>query len=462
MRPSSRAKKATVSDSGRSPASAVATSSRRRPSSARRRRRSRTGGRSAKVIADSASATASGVQASASKTSTPRGAALGLRHRAQPRPALADAAVVVAMDQVGGLEAWARRPSLARRTGHGGPAPRPHPAARDAQHDGAVAVGAVDVRHRAQRRQRPRRRVPVGVVPRRPRSRPPAAAGARAGGQARVRAAVVGDLQRVHGPAGRAPGRRPTRRRPSAAGRSARRSRWTTTPRGRWGRPWAAARRAARGGGHSTRSRARRPPSPAPRRPRRATRARGLGEQPAGIGVAPAVAVVDRAAPGRARAPVQRRPRGRPGVGDHERVQPARRRPRAGASTTRLRRPAVEEDRARHRAGQRRVALADVEERDDHLARRGAEARRGRRRAPRPAPRTAAGERRRRPRPRPARRRPRAAAARRRRRPPPERSRRARHSRRQRDRRARAAPARAARRAARRARPRPRTRAAAR
>ena len=71
MRPSSRAKKATVSDSGSIPASAVATSS--APASFQRSTPSAITNRRpiAKVIADSAFATASGVQASASKTSTP-------------------------------------------------------------------------------------------------------------------------------------------------------------------------------------------------------------------------------------------------------------------------------------------------------------------------------------------------------------------------------------------------------
>jgi hypothetical protein len=71
FRPSSRAKNATVSDSGSTPASAAATCSasasfqRSTPSAITNRRPI------ANVIADSAPVTASGVQPSASKTSTP-------------------------------------------------------------------------------------------------------------------------------------------------------------------------------------------------------------------------------------------------------------------------------------------------------------------------------------------------------------------------------------------------------
>ena len=58
----------------------------------------------AKVMVVSAASTSSAVHASPSSTSTPAGAALGLRQRAQLGAALGDAAVVVAEDQVGGLE----------------------------------------------------------------------------------------------------------------------------------------------------------------------------------------------------------------------------------------------------------------------------------------------------------------------------------------------------------------------
>ena len=117
----------------------------------------------ANVIASSARAIASGVAASPSNASTPPAAGLALGELAQRRAALADAAVVVAVDEVGGLEG-----------GHGGrvyggPQDRHAPVA-DAQPDGAVAVGAADDRHGSRERlERRRRRVAVEVVRARPR-----------------------------------------------------------------------------------------------------------------------------------------------------------------------------------------------------------------------------------------------------------------------------------------------------
>ncbi len=58
----------------------------------------------ANVIAFSAAAIASGVLASPSNSSTPGGAALGLGERPQAGAPLGDPTVVVAVDQVGGLE----------------------------------------------------------------------------------------------------------------------------------------------------------------------------------------------------------------------------------------------------------------------------------------------------------------------------------------------------------------------
>ena len=58
----------------------------------------------ASVIARERRATPAGVAASPSSTSTLRGVALLLGERAQARAALGDRAVVVAVDQVGGLQ----------------------------------------------------------------------------------------------------------------------------------------------------------------------------------------------------------------------------------------------------------------------------------------------------------------------------------------------------------------------
>ena len=58
----------------------------------------------AKVIALSAAATLSGVACSPSNSSNPLRPALLLGELAQARAALGDAAVVVAVDQVGGFE----------------------------------------------------------------------------------------------------------------------------------------------------------------------------------------------------------------------------------------------------------------------------------------------------------------------------------------------------------------------
>ena len=58
----------------------------------------------AKVIAPSEAATAAGVAASPSKHSTPAAAALALGDGPQPRAPLAHAPVVVAVQEVGGLE----------------------------------------------------------------------------------------------------------------------------------------------------------------------------------------------------------------------------------------------------------------------------------------------------------------------------------------------------------------------
>ena len=78
---------------------------RRSPSSARRRRRSRTGGPSRTSSCDSAAATFSRRARVALVDLDAGGAGRVLGHRAQARAALGDAAVVVAVDQVGGAEA---------------------------------------------------------------------------------------------------------------------------------------------------------------------------------------------------------------------------------------------------------------------------------------------------------------------------------------------------------------------
>ena len=104
-RASSRAKNATVSVSVSMPSMAAATAAtsasfqRSTPSAITNRRPS------AKVIAVSAPATASARTGVALEELDAALAALGLGHRPQLRAALADPAVVVAVDEVGGLEA---------------------------------------------------------------------------------------------------------------------------------------------------------------------------------------------------------------------------------------------------------------------------------------------------------------------------------------------------------------------
>ena len=93
---------------------------RRPPSSARRRRRSRTGARS-RTSSRQRAATASGVHGVALVDLDARAAGRGLGHRPQARAPLGDAAVVVAVDEVGGEEGWARLASLeGRRDGSAG------------------------------------------------------------------------------------------------------------------------------------------------------------------------------------------------------------------------------------------------------------------------------------------------------------------------------------------------------
>ena len=70
------------------------------------------------------------------------GAALALGHRAQPRAALGDAAVVVAVDQVGGAEGGHARASLdAAAVAVSAPRSRRIRPPRHVQPHGAVAVG---------------------------------------------------------------------------------------------------------------------------------------------------------------------------------------------------------------------------------------------------------------------------------------------------------------------------------
>ena len=110
-RPSSRAKNVTVVRSGMSFISGVSAAStsasfqRSTPSTIRNRRPI------ANVIALSARPTVSGVDGVALEDLDATAARLGLRERAQPRAALGDPAVVVAVDEVGGLEGGHRRHS---------------------------------------------------------------------------------------------------------------------------------------------------------------------------------------------------------------------------------------------------------------------------------------------------------------------------------------------------------------
>ena len=142
--------------------------------------------------------------ASPSKTSTPAGAARRLGHRAQARAALGDAAVVVAVDQVGGLEASARRPSLlagavvtarVRRT-LSSAASCPRRLERAARTVPSRSVRTT-VGTAAQRGERGRRGMAVGVVAPDLDRRDLRVQAREQRGQARVGAAVVGDLQRV-------------------------------------------------------------------------------------------------------------------------------------------------------------------------------------------------------------------------------------------------------------------------
>ena len=168
-RPSSRAKKLTVvsggmaASTGASVASTSASFQRSTPSTIRNRRPM------AKVIALSASATASGRRVVALEDLEAAAARLRLGHRAQARAALADAAVIVAVDQVGGLEGGhgdesrrargyaALRPPARRsrcRRGRCGRAAAPAPAARDGRRGGmAIDVVAPDLDRRQPRPQ---------------------------------------------------------------------------------------------------------------------------------------------------------------------------------------------------------------------------------------------------------------------------------------------------------------------
>ena len=78
----------------------------------------------AKVIADSEAITASGVQRVALEELDAADAALLLGHRAQARAALGDAAVVVAVDEVGGAEGRHAGASLDGGRGRAGRVPR--------------------------------------------------------------------------------------------------------------------------------------------------------------------------------------------------------------------------------------------------------------------------------------------------------------------------------------------------
>ena len=127
----------------------------------------------------SAAATASGRAGIALEQLDAAGAGFVLGHRPQPRPALADAAVVVPVDQVGGAEGGTAAESRGRRgrprsaSASAGACRRPSIAGRlprasgrrgDVQTDGPVAVGANDLRHRAQRVERRAGGMTVGVV----------------------------------------------------------------------------------------------------------------------------------------------------------------------------------------------------------------------------------------------------------------------------------------------------------
>ena len=203
---------------------------------------------SANVIALSAPATPSGVQASPSSSSTP------------PAPVSASA---IARSRVrrSVIRPWSspwiryagRKSGTAAESslGHGQDPGRleAHPAAGDAQADGAVAVGADELRDGAQRAQRRRRGMAVAVAAdldrRDPRRRP-----LEQRRQALVGAAVVGDLERVDPREVQRCGHVATRRRPAAAGRTRRPAR-ARRRRGRSGRRRGASPPAG-AGGHST------------------------------------------------------------------------------------------------------------------------------------------------------------------------------------------------------------------
>ena len=326
-------------------------------------------------------------------------AALRLRHRAQPRAALADAAVVVAVDEVRGLEAGHGRSRLDAATAHRSGALDAHPAAADAQADRAVAVRAEHVIDRAQRRQRRRRRVSVGVAaadldrrerrvaaaragPGRPSSALPWWATFSASTCGSGRAAVTFDsasagssrskspdrtsatiARSLGSPSGRNPG-------PGGGGHS---SRIRIEPSSSTWPAWAEIRRACAGGGRGRKPALdRRRPAGAAVRPPAAS---GCARRTASAAPSWSVwACVSTSASSRLDArlgePAQDRAVRRPGVDEHGRAV---------------------------RLEQRRVALADVEERHHELARApaGRPCRRPRpRRARAPAPRRA------RPRPR--------------------------------------------------------------
>ena len=188
-------------------------------------------------------------------------------------------------------------------------------------------------------------------------------------GQARVGAAVVGDLQHLRRAAGRARRSRCSRRRRSGAGRSRPTRAWVTTARS-LGLP--SGRQPGRGaGGHRNLS-----PS-APSRidctgldgPHGATAAaRQRRAEPALHRGRPAGAAVEHE-PGPVRADHGERHPLVVGlrVGEHEHVEPVHARLGEALEDRAARRPGVEQHAHAALLEQHRVALADVEERDDEL-----------------------------------------------------------------------------------------------